>query len=78
MICFKCKRDGEQLKINSLEIDSVSVCKDCYDAWNNWLLEAREIALKMFLEEQLILQPERSKREDPEKGCGALNTTEMP
>lgn len=23
-------------------------------------------------------QPERSKREDPEKGCGALNTTEMP
>lgn len=52
--------------------DKVSRCCCDIDIWDDGLEDLKEIIQNALS----IYQPERSKREDPKKGCGALNSME--
>ena len=66
MKCSKCKNDAHSLKrVNNLKGLDIHLCSVCHDAWENWLVEAREVALILFLEDEFHIQPERLNEKAP-------------
>jgi hypothetical protein len=68
VICSKCLKMHMGATVSILDFYA---CPDCF--YKKYQPELEPILTKMVRE---YFQPERSKREDLERGCGALNTME--
>ena len=77
---MKCSKCGKKKETQEYDPEWISprwedtgwyhVCPSCHHQWYRiWTSNEK----KLFLE---FIQPERSKREDHESGCGALNSME--